>query len=83
MTAEVIALDASEPSRQTIGEKLHSWVVTVDHKRLGILYILCGLLFLVVAVWRRPSFGSSSSFRTAISFRPRFSTACSRCMAQR
>ena len=29
-------------------ERLHEWVVTVDHKRLGILYILFGLLFLVV-----------------------------------
>jgi cytochrome c oxidase subunit I len=29
-------------------ERVHSWVVTVDHKRLGILYILCGLLFLVI-----------------------------------
>src|SRR5215468_7839471 len=29
-------------------ERVHSWVVTVDHKRLGILYILTGLLFLVI-----------------------------------
>jgi cytochrome c oxidase subunit 1 len=27
---------------------VHSWVTTVDHKRLGILYILTGLLFLVI-----------------------------------
>ena len=48
MTSEVIALDARDPNRQTIGEKLHGWVVTIDHKRLGILYILWGLHFLVV-----------------------------------
>src|ERR1700760_4801599 len=30
-------------------ETLHGWVTTVDHKRLGILYILYALLFLVVA----------------------------------
>jgi cytochrome c oxidase subunit 1 len=30
-------------------EKLHSWVVTVDHKKLGILYVLYALSFLVVA----------------------------------
>ena len=30
-----------------------SWVTTVDHKRLGILYIVYALLFLVVAASRR------------------------------
>src|ERR1700751_331295 len=29
-------------------EVLHSWVVTVDHKKLGIMYVLYALLFLVV-----------------------------------
>jgi len=28
--------------------KLHEWVVTVDHKRLGIMYLTCALVFLVV-----------------------------------
>ncbi|MBV8904738.1 MAG: cytochrome c oxidase subunit I, partial [Acidobacteriia bacterium] len=30
-------------------ETLHDWVTTVDHKRLGILYILYGLCYLVIA----------------------------------
>jgi cytochrome c oxidase subunit 1 len=30
-------------------EYLHSWIVTVDHKRIGILYIGLGLFFLLVA----------------------------------
>jgi cytochrome c oxidase subunit 1 len=30
-------------------EWLHGWVVTVDHKRLGILYMVYGILFLLVA----------------------------------
>jgi cytochrome c oxidase subunit 1 len=30
-------------------ERLHEWVVTVDHKRLGIMYIATGLVFFVVA----------------------------------
>ncbi len=30
-------------------EVLHDWVTTVDHKRLGILYILYALVFLVIA----------------------------------
>src|SRR5262249_3800713 len=29
-------------------ERLHTWVTTVDHKRLGILYIVYALSFLVV-----------------------------------
>ena len=29
-------------------ERLHEWVTTVDHKRLGILYILYALFFLIV-----------------------------------
>src|SRR5881397_1840662 len=27
---------------------LHDWVVTVDHKRLGIMYVVTGLVFLVI-----------------------------------
>ena len=34
--------------RRPIVERLHDWVVTVDHKKLGILYILYALFFLVV-----------------------------------
>jgi cytochrome c oxidase subunit I len=33
----------------TVLERLHGWVVTVDHKRLGILYILYSTFFLLVA----------------------------------
>src|ERR1700704_6234162 len=29
-------------------DKLHGWVATVDHKRLGIMYILYALVFLVI-----------------------------------
>src|ERR1700733_6328799 len=28
--------------------RLHEWVTTVDHKRLGVLYILYGLIFLAL-----------------------------------
>ena len=30
-------------------EWLHGWVVTVDHKRLGILYVVYAIFFLLVA----------------------------------
>jgi cytochrome c oxidase subunit I len=29
--------------------ELHEWVVTVDHKRLGVMYVVSGLVFLLVA----------------------------------
>ncbi len=38
---------ASDPG--TFLERLHGWVVTVDHKRLGILYILYSTFFLLIA----------------------------------
>src|SRR5215475_6289109 len=44
MPGAVIAPD-TEP---TLLERLHSWVITVDHKKLGILYILYSLTFLLV-----------------------------------
>src|SRR4029453_18772185 len=31
------------------GETLHGWVTTVDHKRIGLLYILFALVFLAIA----------------------------------
>jgi cytochrome c oxidase subunit 1 len=48
MASETIALDAVAGGGRLIGERLHDWVVTVDHKKLGILYILYALFFLVV-----------------------------------
>ncbi len=49
MSSETIALNAVGEGTRPIGERLHDWVVTVDHKKLGILYILYALFFLVVA----------------------------------
>jgi cytochrome c oxidase subunit I len=48
MSSETIALSTVGPNARPIGERLHDWVVTVDHKRLGILYILYALFFFVV-----------------------------------
>src|ERR1700749_2331492 len=45
------AIEPSAPASEagTFLERLHEWVVTVDHKRLGVLYILYGIFFLLVA----------------------------------
>jgi cytochrome c oxidase subunit 1 len=33
----------------SFSETLYQWVATVDHKRLGLMYIVTALLFLVIA----------------------------------
>ena len=43
------SLDASPSRGAAFLEWLHSWVVTVDHKKLGILYVVYALFFLLVA----------------------------------
>ena len=41
--------DLGAAERRTWLEHVHEWIVTVDHKRLGIMYVASGLIFLVVA----------------------------------
>ena len=48
MASETIALTAAHDVPQPIGTILHDWVSTVDHKKLGILYILYALVFLAI-----------------------------------
>ena len=48
MSTESIAWPSPAVAPRPLAEKLHEWVITVDHKRLGILYILYALLFLVI-----------------------------------
>ena len=46
------SIDVTPPrarERLTVGEWLHGWIVTTDHKRLGILYIVYAIVFLLVA----------------------------------
>jgi cytochrome c oxidase subunit 1 len=44
-----MAIHSARIDAPTWGETLHSWVTTVDHKRIGLLYIGFGLLFLALA----------------------------------
>jgi len=48
MSTEAIALPRTEPASRPFVDALHEWVTTVDHKRLGILYIVYALIFLVI-----------------------------------
>ena len=48
MPTESIVESAAElKTKPPLVEQLHTWVATVDHKRLGLLYIFYALLFLV------------------------------------
>src|ERR1700758_1153481 len=49
MSTDVLALPRTELVSRPIVARLHDWVTTVDHKRLGILYIIYALVFLLIA----------------------------------
>ncbi|HUK63798.1 MAG TPA: cbb3-type cytochrome c oxidase subunit I, partial [Dongiaceae bacterium] len=40
---------ARDEARRRALDRLHDWVVTVDHKRLGIMYVATGLAFFLIA----------------------------------
>ena len=62
---------------------LHEWVTTVDHKKIGIMYVLMAIVFLVIggceAVLMRWQLFSPG--KTLLG--PTCSTSCSRSMAPR
>jgi len=49
MSTDAIAVPRTELAWPPIVARLHDWVTTVDHKRLGILYIIYALVFLLIA----------------------------------
>src|ERR1700747_2418988 len=49
MSSDVMAIQTAAGDARPWVQTLHEWVTTVDHKRLGILYILYALLFIAVA----------------------------------
>ena len=48
MSSESRALSAKVSACRSLLDKVYGWLTTVDHKRLGILYILLALFFLVI-----------------------------------
>src|SRR3989475_9689755 len=48
MSTDSITWPHTETAAYPLVDKLHEWVATVDHKRLGILYIIYALVFLVI-----------------------------------
>src|SRR5580692_4287177 len=48
MSTESIAWPSTTAESRPFIDQLHEWVTTVDHKRLGILYIVNAIVFLVM-----------------------------------
>ena len=49
MATEIAALRGTPPiGPRPFVDKLHGWIATVDHKQLGIMYIVYALVFLVI-----------------------------------
>src|SRR5260370_2564187 len=49
MSASAVVNENLQTTGRPWTETVHEWVTTVDHKRLGILYILYALFYLVIA----------------------------------
>jgi cytochrome c oxidase subunit 1 len=49
IASDLIAVPGAPIDVPTWSETLHAWVTTIDHKRIGVLYVLFAILFLVVA----------------------------------
>ena len=48
MSTDSIALTAAQDGPRPWSAAVHSWITTVDHKRIGILYIVLSLIFLAI-----------------------------------
>src|SRR6201987_1778677 len=48
MSSNALTIPGTQIQSRPWVDELHQWLTTVDHKRLGILYILSALLFLVI-----------------------------------
>ena len=44
-----LAVPHAEEAARPWLDQVHDWVVTVDHKRLGLMYVLYGIMFLIIA----------------------------------
>src|SRR5579863_5944159 len=49
MSTESIAWPSTPVESRSFVDRLHEWIATVDHKRLGILYMIYALVFLMIA----------------------------------
>ena len=48
MATDAITLPRTESASRSFATRIPTWLTTVDHKRLGILYIIVALVFLII-----------------------------------
>ncbi len=48
MSTDALVLPGTELASRPLVSRLHDWVATVDHKRLGILYMMFAMAFLLI-----------------------------------
>src|SRR5713226_7544512 len=48
MSTDLMTWPSASGDSRSFVDRLHEWVTTVDHKRLGILYIIFALVFLLI-----------------------------------
>jgi cytochrome c oxidase subunit 1 len=48
MSSDSMTWPAAQTLSRPLADKVHEWVTTVDHKRLGVMYIVYALFFLVI-----------------------------------
>jgi cytochrome c oxidase subunit I len=48
MTSTAMSWSEAAVAPRPVGDRLHEWVTTVDHKRLGVMYIVYALVFLCI-----------------------------------
>jgi cytochrome c oxidase subunit I len=49
MSSDLMAIEIDRIEDRPWTETVHEWITTVDHKRIGVLYVLYGLTFLLLA----------------------------------
>ena len=71
-----------DPAPWTAG-RFSSWIATVDHKRIGILYIVTSLLFFIAGGVMALLIRTQLATRTWTSSRATRTTSSSRCTGRR
>ena len=75
---------AYAPSESYVGESgIWSWLTTVDHKRIGTLYLFTSLFFFVVGGLEAAMLRWQLAAPNSTCCPPRRTTRCSRCTARR
>ena len=83
--SQLEAIDEATAVRQSRPplEVLHDWVTTVDHKKIGLMYIAYALIFLVIAGFEAVLMRIQLAVPNNTFLSPQVFNRCSPCMARR